>query len=75
MNEIAPGIVTDPTIKGGKPLIAGTRIPVELILGKLAGGMLYEDIIKEYELTKAQIFAALQYAAYILSEEEIRVVP
>jgi len=75
MKGIAPGIVTDPAIKGGKPLIAGTRVPVELILGKLAGGILYEDIIKEYEITKEQIFAALQYAVYILSEEEIRVLP
>jgi len=75
VKEIAPGIMIDSAIKGGKPLIAGTRVPVELILGKLAGGMLYEDIISEYELTRKQILEALQYAAIILSEEEFRVVP
>ncbi len=75
MTEIAPGIEINPEKKSGKPVIAGTRVPVELILGKLASGMLYEDIISEYELTKDQILAALQYAANIISEKEIRVVP
>ena len=75
MTEIAPGIEINPAKKSGKPVIAGTRVPVELILGKLANGMLYEDIISEYDLTKDQILAALQYAANILSEEEIRMVP
>jgi len=36
--ELYPGIVTDPQILGGKPIIKGTRVPVSLVLGKLAGG-------------------------------------
>lgn len=38
-------IAIDEKIHFGKPVIAGTRVPVELILGKLAGGMTYEEII------------------------------
>ncbi|MBU4533422.1 MAG: DUF433 domain-containing protein [Firmicutes bacterium] len=38
MKEISPGIVIDPDIKGGKPVIKGTRVPVDLFLGWLAGG-------------------------------------
>jgi len=75
LTEIAPGIEINTAKKSGKPVIAGTRVPVELILGKLASGKLYEDIISEYALTKDQILAALKYAANILSEEEIRMVP
>jgi len=75
VKEIVPGIVIDPAIKGGKPVIKGTRVPVELVMGKLAGGMSYEEITKEYELTKEQILSALQYATVVLSEEEIRMVP
>ena len=38
-------IQTDPSIMMGKPVIAGTRVPVDLVLGKLAGGMTYEGDI------------------------------
>lgn len=75
MKEIIPGIVINPAIKGGKPLIKGTRVPVELIIGKLAGGLSYEEIMSEYDLTKEQILTALKYATFILSEDEIRAVP
>lgn len=70
-----PGIVVDPLIKGGKPVIKGTRVPVDLILGKLAGGLTYEDVMSEYELEKEDILAALRYAANILADEQVRAVP
>jgi len=63
MQEIMQGITIDPLVKGGKPVIKGTRVPVELILGKLAAGLSYEEIMTEYELTKEDIFTALRYAA------------
>lgn len=72
--EIAPRISVDQNIRSGKPVIRGTRVPVELILGKLAGGMTYEDVMGEYGLAKEDILAALDYAAKHLSEEEIRAV-
>jgi len=75
VKEITPGIVIDPEIKGGKPVIKGTRVPVELVLGKLASGMLYEEIMLEYELIKKQILEALQYTTQVLSEDVIQAMP
>ncbi|MCK4733800.1 MAG: DUF433 domain-containing protein [Methanophagales archaeon] len=72
--EIASGISIDEKIRFGKPVISGTRIPVDLIIGKLAGGMTYEEVMAEYEITREDILAALDYAATILSSEEIKVV-
>ncbi len=70
---IAPLIVADPRVRFGKPVIRGTRVAVETIVGQLAGGMAVEDIMEEYELTRRQILAALRYAATRMAEE--RMVP
>ena len=70
--KLAPRIVVDPAIRSGKPVIEGTRVPVELVLGKLAGGMTVQEVAEEYELATEDIRAALGYAAKVLSEEEIR---
>lgn len=72
--EIAPRISVDEKVRFGKPVITGTRVPVDLILGKLAGGMTYEEVMAEYEITREDILAALDYAAKTLSSEEIRAV-
>jgi hypothetical protein len=50
--EIANRITVDEKIRFGKPVIKGTRVPVDLILGKLAGGMTYEEVMTEYDLTR-----------------------
>lgn len=64
-------IEINPQVMLGKPVIKGTRLPVEIILEKLANGYSYEDIIEDYPfLTKDDIRAALLYAANILSFEE-----
>ncbi len=64
-------ITQDPTILGGKPIITGTRMSVEVILGFLAGGMEIKEILKEYPyLNKEQIQAAVKYAADIVSKKE-----
>ncbi len=70
--EIAPGIEVNEKVHFGKPVIKNTRVPVELIIGKLSSGMSFEDIIKEYEITREDILAALGYASRILSSEEIK---
>lgn len=63
-----PKIIIDPKILGGKPVIAGTRISVELVMNFLAGGMTVDGILAEYkELTKAEIRAAISYAAKLVS--------
>jgi uncharacterized protein (DUF433 family) len=72
--EIAPKISVDERIRFGKPVISGTRIPVDLILGKLAGGMTYKKVIEEYEITYEDILAVLNYAAKTLSSEKIKVI-
>ncbi|MBE0517389.1 MAG: DUF433 domain-containing protein [archaeon] len=72
--EIAPRISIDEKIRFGKPVISGTRVPVELIIGKLAGGMTYEEVMAEYEITREDILAALNYAAKTISSEEIKVI-
>lgn len=57
-------IIQNPKILGGKPIIAGTRMSVEVILEFLAGGMEIKEMLKEYPfLTREQIQAAIQYAA------------
>ena len=59
--ELAPRIIVDPEIRFGKPVIEGTRVPVELVVGKLGGGMSMEDVMDEYVLTREDILAALSY--------------
>lgn len=72
--EIANRITVDEKLRFGRPVIKGTRVPVDLIIGKLAGGMTYDEVMLEYELTKEDILAALDYAAKHLSDEEVRAI-
>lgn len=65
--EIAHRITVDEKVRFGKPVIKGTRVPIDLIIGKLAGGMTYEEVIAEHDLTREDILAALDYAAKHLS--------
>ena len=53
-------IIADPNVRFGKPVIEGTRVPVDLIVGKIAGEMTIEDVTKEYDLTREQVQAALR---------------
>ena len=72
--EIAPRISVDEKVRFGKPVITGTRIPIDLIIGKLAGGMTYKEVMDEYEITHEDILAVLNYAAKALSGEGIKAV-
>lgn len=64
-------IVLDTNIRHGKPVIEGTRITVEEVLGALAGGMAYEEVEREYGVTREGIAAAVRYAAAWMQGEEI----
>lgn len=66
-------VIIDPEIRHGKPIIKGTRVSVEVILGSLAGGMDIRDIAKDYEITKEDVQAAVEYAMKIVANEEIGV--
>ena len=54
-------IIVDDKIRFGKPIIKGTRITVDEVLGALAGGMTYKEIETEYGVNKNGVLAALEY--------------
>jgi uncharacterized protein (DUF433 family) len=65
-------IEINPAVMLGKPVIRGTRIPVELILRKLSDGATEDDLLDAYpRLTRQDIRAALAYAADTLAHEII----
>ena len=65
-------ITSDPEVMMGKPVVAGTRITVELILEKLAAGRTQEEILESYpQLTTDSIRAALAFAAKALRADVI----
>jgi uncharacterized protein (DUF433 family) len=74
MTEIAPRIAVDERVRFGKPVIAGTRVPVDLVVAKLAGGMTIEEVMDEYELVREDVLAALSYAAQAVAGEQVRAV-
>jgi uncharacterized protein (DUF433 family) len=68
-------IEINPQVMMGKPVIRGTRITVELILRKLGEGAPETDLLDAYpRLTRADIQAAMRYAADTLAHEEIGIV-
>jgi uncharacterized protein (DUF433 family) len=68
-------ILIDPKICHGRPVIRGTRTPVALVVGSLAGGMSFEEIQRDYDLTADDIRAALAYAAGLVEEQHHRPMP
>ena len=65
-----PLVISDPKVMMGKPVIAGTRITVELILEKLAAGETVEQILTAHpRLTAEGISAALAFAAEALKAD------
>lgn len=62
-------IISNPKILSGKPVIAGTRISVELIMNFLGAGMSIKDILSEYpELKKSEVMAAIEYATKLVAK-------
>jgi uncharacterized protein (DUF433 family) len=65
-------IVVNPAVLVGKPVIRGTRISVEFLLGVLAEGWSGDQILTNYpQLTADDIQAALHYAAEVLKHERV----
>lgn len=56
-------ISIDPEMRHGKPVIKGTRVPVDIILRSLTGGMGLKEIAKEYGIGREDVLAAIEYAA------------
>lgn len=64
-------IVVDPKIMVGKPVIKGTRIPVELILKKLAQNIDVKEILEDFpRLKEEDIRAAIMYAESLVENSE-----
>jgi len=65
-------IEINPEVMHGKPVIRGTRVPVELLLRKLAEGATIPDLLEAYpRLSAADILAALDYAADTIAHETV----
>lgn len=63
MQDALGRIVIDPKIMVGKPVIKGTRITVELILGLLGQGATYDDILRGYHhISREDLYACLLFA-------------
>jgi len=72
MNDFNQHIEINPAVMLGKPVIKGTRITVENIIGELGAGYTMEEVLKAHpRLTKETVMAALQYATAILKNERI----
>ena len=65
-------IVVDPNVMVGKPVIRGTRVPVELVVRMVAQRIPEQEILREYpRLVSEDIRAALTYAAEVVAQEDI----
>ncbi|MFN3756976.1 MAG: DUF433 domain-containing protein [Flavobacterium sp.] len=72
MNKASEIIVRDVAVMNGKPIIKGTRITVELILKKLSEGATIDALLDLYpHITMKQILATIEYAASVISNEEL----
>jgi uncharacterized protein (DUF433 family) len=68
-------IVLDSAVCHGKPVIRGTRLPVTVVVGSLAGGMTFEEVQREYDLTSDDIRAALKFVADLAEQESFHPLP
>lgn len=74
MEELLDHVVVDPDVMHGKPVIEGTRVPVEVVLQALAAGESVEEVCEEYGLEREDILAVLKYASTLVSGQEYRAV-
>jgi uncharacterized protein (DUF433 family) len=71
-NSLLRRITIDPKVMAGKPVIRGTRVPVDLIIHRVALGERAEEILEDYPgVTKQDIKAALEYARSLVRGEDV----
>lgn len=69
---MSPHIEINPKVCNGKPIIAGTRVPVSVILDHLGDGCSVDDILGKYpELTSEQIIAAIRHCHDLIERTEL----
>ena len=73
MPTIADRIEVNADVHHGTPVIAGTRVPVHMVLGLLGEGFTIEEILEDYydHLTREDVLACLRYATSVLEDEEV----
>ena len=64
-------ITGEPAVLVGKPIVRGTRLAVEFILGLIAQGWTEQEITRNYRLTTEQVRACATYAQERLNEEKV----
>jgi uncharacterized protein (DUF433 family) len=65
-------IVTDPSILVGKPVVRGTRLSVDFLLGLMAQGWPEAEILRNYpSLEREDLLACLEYARELVREEKV----
>jgi uncharacterized protein (DUF433 family) len=65
-------IVVDPRIMVGKPVIRGTRIPVDTIIHRIAQGGTIKELLEDYpKITRLDVKAALEYAESLVRGEDV----
>jgi uncharacterized protein (DUF433 family) len=65
-------IVLDPAVLAGKPVIRGTRLSVDFVIGLMADGWTEADILRNYPgLTREDLAACLAYARDVLKSEKV----
>ena len=70
--ELVTGVTADPNVAFGKPVIAGTRTPVAVVLAQLAAGVPDQVLCDEYDLNRDQLRAAIRYGAWLAEHEVVR---
>lgn len=68
--DITPGIISDPEILGGRPVLRGRRIAVSQLVDQIAGGMTLADVQEDYQLTDEELRALLEYIAQVVHRDE-----
>lgn len=74
MNDLLKRITFNPNVFGGKPIIRGMRISVEMILDLLSQGATVEGTLEDYPALEAEdIRACLAYAKSIIASEDVEI--
>ncbi len=72
---VSTRVVIDSEIHHGSPVIRGTRLPVTIVVGSLAGGMSFAEVEREYDITADDIRAALKFGMELAQQELFHPLP
>jgi uncharacterized protein (DUF433 family) len=75
MEDWQDRIAINPKVMGGKPVIKGTRVPLQTIVGAPAAGDDIQTVCQEFRLEEADVRAALAYATEVLKDERVYALP